>query len=232
MPTYNGTNGNDRFNANRTAKNRLRKWRMYGKDGSDILSGGRKNDSLYGGSGNDRLYGVSGNDSLYGGSGDDRLYGGWDHDTLDGGSGDDRLYGGWDHDTLDGGSGDDRLYGGWGRDTLVGGSGNDVLNGGWGHDALMGGTGDYTLIGGFGSDTYIFNSLADGVDTIRHFQGHLSHSFRDKIQVSKAGFGVGSLDQFSFDNDSGSLSFNGQKFANLELVSGGSFSIHNDIVLV
>ena len=196
MPTYNGTNGNDRFNANRTAKNRLRKWRMYGKDGSDILSGGRKNDSLYGGSGNDRLYGVSGNDSLYGGSGDDRL------------------------------------YGGWGRDTLVGGSGNDVLNGGWGHDALMGGTGDDTLIGGFGSDTYIFNSLADGVDTIRHFQGHLSHSFRDKIQVSKAGFGVGSLDQFSFDNDSGSLSFNGQKFANLELVSGGSFSIHNDIVLV
>ncbi|CCQ60208.1 Hemolysin-type calcium-binding region [Crocosphaera watsonii WH 0401] len=187
---------------------------MYGKDGSDILSGGRKNDSLYGGSGNDRLYGVSGNDSLYGGSGDDRLYGGWDHDTLDGGSG------------------DDRLYGGWGRDTLVGGSGNDVLNGGWGHDALMGGTGDDTLIGGFGSDTYIFNSLADGVDTIRHFQGHLSHSFRDKIQVSKAGFGVGSLDQFSFDNDSGSLSFNGQKFANLELVSGGSFSIHNDIVLV
>ena len=196
MPTYNGTNGNDRFNANRTAKNRLRKWRMYGKDGSDILSGGRKNDSLYGGSGNDRLYGVSGNDSLYGGSGDDRL------------------------------------YGGWGLDTLVGGSGNDVLNGGWGHDALMGGTGDDTLIGGFGSDTYIFNSLADGVDTIRHFQGHLSHSFRDKIQVSKAGFGVGSLDQFSFDNDSGSLSFNGQKFANLELVSGGSFSIHNDIVLV
>ena len=196
MPTYNGTNGNDRFNANRTAKNRLRKWRMYGKDGSDILSGGRKNDSLYGGSGNDRLYGVSGNDSLYGGSGDDRLYGGWDHDTLDGGSGD------------------------------------DVLNGGWGHDALMGGTGDDTLIGGFGSDTYIFNSLADGVDTIRHFQGHLSHSFRDKIQVSKAGFGVGSLDQFSFDNDSGSLSFNGQKFANLELVSGGAFSIHNDIVLV
>ncbi|MCH2243540.1 MAG: calcium-binding protein [Crocosphaera sp.] len=214
MPTYNGTNGNDRFNANRTAKNRLRKWRMYGKDGNDILSGGRKNDSLYGGSGNDRLYGVSGNDSLYGGSGDDRLYGGWDHDTLDGGSG------------------DDRLYGGWGRDTLVGGSGNDVLNGGWGHDALMGGTGDDTLIGGFGSDTYIFNSLADGVDTIRHFQGHLSHSFRDKIQVSKAGFGVGSLDQFSFDTDSGSLSFNGQKFANLELVSGGSFSIHNDIVLV
>ncbi|NQZ62994.1 MAG: hypothetical protein HRT59_12900, partial [Crocosphaera sp.] len=86
MPTYNGTNGNDRFNANRTAKNRLRKWRMYGKDGNDILSGGRKNDSLYGG---------WGRDTLVGGSGNDVLNGGWGHDALMGGTGDDTLIGGF-----------------------------------------------------------------------------------------------------------------------------------------
>lgn len=53
----------------------------------------------------------------------------------------------------------------------------------------------------------------------------------DKIKVSISGFGVSSINQFNFDANSGALSFNGQQFAHLESITGGSFNIYVDILL-
>jgi hypothetical protein len=41
---------------------------MYGREGSDVLSGGAGSDLLHGESGDDALDGGEGNDKLYGGS--------------------------------------------------------------------------------------------------------------------------------------------------------------------
>lgn len=131
-------------------------------DDDDVISGGRRDDTLIGtdendvidgGRGDDTLKGLAGNDVLNGGLGDDTLKGGDGEDTLNGGRGDDTLYGGADNDTLDGGRGDDKLKGGAGEDTLDGGRGDDTLDGGADNDMLYGGRGDDLLIGDAGEDT-------------------------------------------------------------------------------
>jgi Ca2+-binding RTX toxin-like protein len=81
-----------------------------GGNGSGIISGTDKSDTLDGRGGDDWLYGNDGRDQLLGGSGNDHLYGGAGRDVLDGQDGD---------DVLDGGSGNDRLVGGAGRDIFV-----------------------------------------------------------------------------------------------------------------
>lgn len=53
------------------------------------------------------------------------------------------------------------LNGTGGRDTLVGSAGDDVITGGMGADILTGGA---------GADQFVFNSLAEGVDTVTDFQ--------------------------------------------------------------
>ncbi len=107
------------------------------------LNGTRRNNTLTGAGVNDILTGRGGNDTLSGGAGSDRL---------NGSAGD---------DALDGGKGTDQLIGGKGDDTLVGGKGGDVLVGGKGVDLLT---------GGGGVDQFVFNSLAEGGDTITDFK--------------------------------------------------------------
>jgi subtilase family serine protease/protocatechuate 3,4-dioxygenase beta subunit len=100
------------------------------------------------------------------------------HNVLIGNSAGNILSGGNGNDWLSGLGGDDRLLGENGNDTLDGGQGNDILIGGSGSDSLMGGAGDDTLIGGMGNDIltggsghdqFVFNSLAEGIDTITDF---------------------------------------------------------------
>jgi Domain of unknown function (DUF4347)/Bacterial Ig-like domain/RTX calcium-binding nonapeptide repeat (4 copies) len=123
---------------------------------------------------NDRLLGTPKNDDLRGGKGDDILIGGfgiplYGIDRLFGEEGNDTLIGGNDNDWLDGGKGRDRVSGGDGRDVVLGGADNDKLLGGRQDDVLVGGMGNDMLTGGSGKDTFTFNSLNEGVDTIRDF---------------------------------------------------------------
>jgi|GEM_PF-6108848 len=94
-------------------------WKMDGKGGDDILTGGHNDDIMIGGTGNDMLSGNDGADLLKGDLGIDSLYGG---------AGSDVLYGGIGNDILDGGAGDDVLYLENYGDVLHGGDGIDVLN--------------------------------------------------------------------------------------------------------
>ena len=73
---------------------------LSGGNGSGIIAGSHKGETLDGRGGDDRLYGNGGNDQLLGGTGNDHLYGGAGRDALDGQDGD---------DILDGGSGNDLL---------------------------------------------------------------------------------------------------------------------------
>lgn len=288
MGTYSGNNGNNTFTAH-TEWQWLppgyvwKSWKMYGKGGSDSLTGGPKNDTLYGDEGDDTLNGRRGDDYLYGGS---------ENDVLIGESGRDVLYGGSDRDYLDGGSGSDSMYGGTGGDVYIVDSstdlvkeyfdegidfvkssvsfslgdniehlflenngssingygnnldnlmygntaanylssydGNDTLAGWGGNDILVGGEGSDWLLGGEGADIFVFYSPLEGIDTIADFQWQQE----DKIQVSAAGFGIGSGDysKFSFDSNTGSLFFDGIQFASLQL--GSEFIPDLDIVIV
>ncbi len=83
---------------------------------------------------------------------------------------DDVLRGSRATNRLDGGDGDDVLEGLAGMDTLIGGAGDDRLDGGTHNDVLTGGLGADTLIGGTGRDTFVFDTPAEGGDTIVDFQ--------------------------------------------------------------
>jgi Ca2+-binding RTX toxin-like protein len=104
---------------------------------------------------------------------------------------------------LDGEAGSDTLTGASGNDTLKGNSGNDSLIGGDGIDELEGGSGMDTLTGGLGADQFIFNSRADGIDTIVDF----NRKEGDKININIGPFGPISLNLFSYDSTSGALSY-------------------------
>jgi Ca2+-binding RTX toxin-like protein len=174
---WQGSNGNDRFNA--LAGNDL----CIGGKGSDVIDGGTGNDEVEGGQGGDTIVGGAGSDVLTGGAGDDTIEGGAGKDTIDGGAGDDdidggsgkdQISGGEGDDTLAGGSGTDRITGDAGDDNIDGGSGNDQLAGGDGNDFVIGATGDDLMLGGAGDDTLDWDdgdgndimSGGDGLDTI------------------------------------------------------------------
>lgn len=207
---------------------------LHGGDGHDALAGGSGNDSLHGGNHNDYLEGNSGDDILSGDSGNDRLYGGLGNDILMGGVGDDRLHGqdgddvmigGSGSDYLDGGFGNDSLRGNEGNDDLHGGSGNDYLDGGNGDDILSGGIGANHLIGGTGADTFILSTTLTGIshDTVADFQADQ----RDKIKVNVSS---GARDSFSYDQDSGLLSYQSDILASLG--KGTAFSTQSDLTLL
>ncbi len=105
--------------------------------------------------------------------------------TLNGTALGDQIVGGAGNDTINGNSGDDTLVGGAGDDQIYGGLGADSINGGEGNDTLVGGPGNDTLAGGAGSDAYVFNAIADGVDTIVGFV-----SATDTVLISNS-FGGG-----------------------------------------
>ena len=93
----------------------------------------------------------------------------------------------------------------------------------------MGGRGEDVLTGGGGADTFLFNSLTEGIDIITDFD----RAEHDIIQIDSARFGDISLEQFSFDNTTGSLSFEGQEFAILENINdNNSLIVAQDVVIV
>jgi peptidoglycan/xylan/chitin deacetylase (PgdA/CDA1 family) len=85
---------------NDTIVGTVRRNRLSGRGGSDLVKGGSGADVLRGGSGGDLLVGGARSDFLSGGRGNDRLLGRDGSDTLVDLSGRDRLYGGDGEDTL------------------------------------------------------------------------------------------------------------------------------------
>ncbi|MBT9316237.1 calcium-binding protein [Leptothoe spongobia] len=77
--------GNNRDNVKKASKSGWglwwETWKMYGREGDDLLIGGENNDFIYGEEDNDTLYGGGDSDLLDGGSGVDKLYGGEGNDT-------------------------------------------------------------------------------------------------------------------------------------------------------
>ena len=197
---------------------------ITGDSQSNLLFGGLGNDVLFGGG----LNGASGNDYLDGGDGNDYLDGGDGNDTLVGGLGNDFLLGGLGNDYLDGGG----LNGGAsGNDYLDGGDGNDFLVSGLGNDTLVGGLGNDSLYGGSGADIFVFNSRSEGIDIIQDFNSVQ----RDKIQVSKVGFGAFSLNQFTYNSITGGLFFQNNQSAAVQFATVQNpinFAISSSIVLV
>ncbi len=90
--------------------------------------------------------------------------------TFEGGPGNDVVYGDRGNDTLRGNAGNDRLYGGIGDDALEGGEGDDLLSGGFGSDRIDGGEGS-DFVRGDGTIDHIFDSGANGIDTLSYATG-------------------------------------------------------------
>ncbi|MCC5662182.1 hypothetical protein LC608_35815 [Nostoc sp. XA010] len=134
---------------------------------------------------------------------DNRIEGSVGQNFLVSGDGNDYLLGYGDYDILVGEAG---------NDTLVGGAGNDFLNGGSGNDFLNGGAGNNILTGNSGANTFVFNFRSEGIDIIKDF----SYLQLDKIQISTIGFGATSTNEFSYNRNTGGLSFQGTQFATLE----------------
>lgn len=93
---------------------------------------------------------------------DNRLIGSNGNDRLFGLDGDDLIQGADGNDWISGGDGNDDLRGDAGDDTIFGDAGNDKITGGDGNDTLSGGSGDDTIDGGAGSDVL---SGGPGADT-------------------------------------------------------------------
>src|SRR5262249_35764536 len=53
--------------------------------------------------------------------------------------------------------------------------GNDTIRGEDGNDLLVGGSGNDTLYGGAGADTFLFQSINDGMDTVKDFNKAEDH---------------------------------------------------------
>ena len=114
-------------------------------------------------------------------------------------------------------------------ENVFAGDGNDTLTGNSSDNILMGGRGEDILTGGSGADTFVFNSLTEGIDLITDFD----RAEHDIIQIDSARFGDISLEQFSFDNTTGSLSFEGQEFAIVENSdNNNSLIVAQDVVIV
>jgi Ca2+-binding RTX toxin-like protein len=95
----------------------------------------------------------------------------------------------------------DRITGSSQEDVLIGLGGNDRLNGRSQGDDLTGGRGADTLTGGAtAGDQFIYNSKADGRDSITDFSGVAGEG--DRFEIRAAGFGggldIGTLDASQF----------------------------------
>lgn len=82
----------------------------------------------------------------------------------------------------------DDLRGLGGADNLNGMGGKDMLSGGAGADHLTGGMGADRLTGGADADHFVFNTAAEGGDTITDFAPGL-----DTIDLNAAAFGIATL---------------------------------------
>ncbi|WP_341526868.1 calcium-binding protein [Nostoc sp. UHCC 0302] len=130
-------------------------------------------------------------------------------------------------DNIKGTNQSDTIVGDRQNNLLFGNGGNDTLSGKSGNDTLAGGLGRDTLTGGLGADKFVFTNVLEGVDIIKDFKAVEG----DIIQVSQAGFGATSIDDFSYDPLNGSLFFQDSRFAILENKPTG-FQTSLDIQLV
>ena len=142
--------------------------------------------------------GTSGNDLLYGTDENELINGGAGFDYIDGQGGD---------DVISGGDEMDFILGGAGNDLISGDNGNDMINGGDGHDIIAGGAGSDQLAGGAGNDVFVFEFFDDGVDTVTDFKVD-----EDTIKIN----GVGAGANVDYNQDTGSLSVNGEEIAKLD----------------
>ena len=155
------------------------------------------------------------------------IHGNDGNDTLTGGPKSDSIYGDNHNDSLLGGSGDDLLFGGNGNDIIKGENGNDKLFGGNENDRLIGGPGNDTLTGGLGADQFVLDSVSSR-DKIEDFQWQQG----DKVIIVNTGFGATSVDQFSYQDSTGYLRYNGTVVADLQPYMGSNFIPSLDIELV
>jgi serralysin len=217
-----GGSGNDIFVFNNTIDT------LDGGDGNDTLDAGALDDNLFGRNGDDKLFGREGNDRLTGEGGSDFLDGDVGNDYMEGGDNNDTLYGWLGNDTLIGGEGADHMDGQQDSDFLFGNGGNDTLiaGGDVANDFLFGGAGFDYLAGGPGADRFAFVDLFFGdIDFIADFNS----SEGDKIQIQRSGFGASSINQFTYNINTGALFFLNTQFATLQ--SGAAFTPSLDIVL-
>lgn len=149
------------------------------------------------------------------------------NDTLIGGAKDDNIFGGNQNDILEGRDGNDLLSGGNGNDILLGENGNDKLFGGNENDRLIGGPGNDTLTGGLDADQFVLDSVSsrDKIEDFKWWEG-------DKVFIVNTGFGATSVDQFSYQDSTGGLIFNGTVVADLQPNMGSNFIPSLDIELV
>ena len=218
---------------------------LYGKSGKDTLSGGGGNDYINGGVGYDVVnqgghyteynIRVLDNNSIELRDTLPNTNGNFGTDTL---VGVERIYFGLGgaYDVVTGGTGGDFLRSGTAWSIIVGGGGNDLLNGkddyfdtlhgGTGKDTLDCGRGKDILTGGTGADRFVFDSVADGLDTITDFNSAQS----DLIQISASGFGgITNTNDFSFNSANNTLSFKQDQIAILQGVT--TFDIATSLVL-
>ena len=130
--------------------------------GAPVLIQGTGVDKVKGGDAGDKVISQSNDDSIFktAGGDDSVVSTGFGSSTYKTGDGNDKVVGG---------SGDELLKGNVGNDTLYGGDGSDTVSGGAGDDELSGGAGTNQLTGGEGVDTFVFDTDADGVNTVVDF---------------------------------------------------------------
>jgi Ca2+-binding RTX toxin-like protein len=166
---------------------------LYGENGNDTLTGGKRADAMHGGSGNDLLLDADNLDTaLTGGDRQDELLwragvsgvhfinadvefvnGTVGNDTIDSRGGNFQKPDGNSRGVeVDAGAGNDRLYGSGNGDTLWGGTGIDTIYGEGGNDKIDGGADDDKyqpskghegLHGGDGNDTIAGGSGGDAI---------------------------------------------------------------------
>ncbi len=204
-------------------------WPASGRgQGNDILNGGEGNDTLDGGGGNDTILGGEGEDLLFGGTSLSKpeisSKDGSGNDYLDGGAGNDELVGAGGSDTLIGGTGEDHLLGSDGRDRLDGSDGNDTLAGQQGYDTLIGGSGADDFHLSFPFITYLGSLPSNAeIDTVEDYNA----AEGDQLIIYAPSYIK--VDQFQYNSETGSLSYEGQQFA--QLPTGLDFVPQQDLVL-
>ncbi len=153
-----------------------------GNSVANLITGNLANNLLIGSGGNDTLLGGAGADTLNGGIGNDSMVGGNGSDTyvvnattdivVELGTGIDTVESAVTF-TLDTTLENLTLTGTL-RVNATGNAGDNVIIGNSGINKLTGMLGNDTLTGGDGADRFVFNSIADGLDTITDFNGLVS----------------------------------------------------------
>jgi len=170
---------------------------IVGEAGNDAINGEGGNDAIDGGDGNDTLLGEDDQDILFGSVGNDLMYGGNGNDIMMGNRGDpidpidgvDLMFGDAGQDTIHGGAGDDGILGGTGNDVIDGGLGNDVIIGGEGADIMLGSGPSAFGAGTVGNDIFVYNSVAEGGDSIYGFDTRAGN--QDRIFLNTLFDGLG-----------------------------------------